>query len=211
MLFESIAWRNGQFQLLDQHTARVQRARRDVLGLDDQWNLEHILASPAANETLSRLRQISVPDQLYKIRFVYHRDTWHLTWQPYIMKAIKSVMCIESAPFEYQHKFENRTNIEALAARALPHEVLICMGGKVRDTSYCNVVFAEGGKTKKLYTPAEPLLPGVQRAHLIAQGQIEIAEIKLIDLQHFKSIYLINAMIPLGHLSVPISRVIKAY
>lgn len=148
MLFESICWRDGQFYNLHLHTARVQRARHDIFGLDDQWNVAEMIEKH--NVEGVRLRQMFAHIPLLKLRFDYHATGYSFTWAAYQAKHIKALH-VRQAPdgYEYSHKFADRTVLDALKATVpTGHEVLICTGNKVRDTSYCNVVFAEGGKIK---------------------------------------------------------------
>jgi 4-amino-4-deoxychorismate lyase len=204
MLFESICYQN-QFQNLAQHTARMQRARKLLFGLDDKWDAAEILEKYASDNM--RLRQILLPDTLYKVRIDYNESEYTITWKPYKKRSIKSLQIMDLADFDYSHKYANRTHLEQLLAASAADDVLICTDNVVRDTSYSNVVFAEGGKSKKLYTPAMPLLQGTQRAALLAAGEIEEAHLLKSDLQRFKYVHLINAMLPLGACKVPVSSI----
>ena len=200
VLFESICWRNGQFHLLDYHTVRMQKAREQCFGLKDEWDICAILEQPLP-DLFVPLRQILPPNITHKVRIDYNQVEWQITWSPYKIRPIKTLELVYSSPFDYHHKYSNRSAVDALLRQSKADDVLICMDGKVKDTSYCNVVFAEGEKSKKRFTPALPLLPGVKRAQLLDAGEIEEADITPTDLRLFKRIYLINAMIDLGEVT----------
>ena len=59
--------------------------------------------------------------------------------------------------------------------------------------------------------PAHPLLKGTKRGSLIDAGQLAECEIRVIDLPHFQSISLINAMLDLGDTVIEISQVFNSY
>ncbi|MDO4790829.1 MAG: 4-amino-4-deoxychorismate lyase, partial [Porphyromonas sp.] len=63
-----------------------------------------------------------------------------------------------------------------------------------------NIVVEDKGIYK---TPAIPLLKGTQRAALIEDGLIQESVIRLEDLFRPCTIHLINALMPLGTLSMP--------
>jgi 4-amino-4-deoxychorismate lyase len=208
MLFESVCWRNGAFQALEWHTARLQRSRVEVFGQQDRWDIRSLLESWEDPQTGCRLRQMLPPDQLIKLRFDYDATNWNITWQPYVRRSIRSLQVVEAPWLEYAHKFADRSALQALRAASTADEVLICSNGKVRDTSYCNMVFAEGGNNAKLYTPSTPLLPGTRRAALLASGRIEERMIQVSDLKEFKWVYLVNAMLPLGSVRLDAKRIV---
>ena len=66
-------------------------------------------------------------------------------------------------------------------------DILIVKQGFITDTSYSNVLFYNG---KEWLTPTHPLLKGTQRASLLDQEIIRVAEIRLEDLHHFKKVTL---------------------
>jgi 4-amino-4-deoxychorismate lyase len=144
------------------------------------------------------LSELLVPDTTYKVRLVYDKLDCQITYAPYQLRPIKTLEIVDVPDFDYSHKYSDRTHLNQLKAASKADEIMICTGNVVRDSSYSNLVFAEGGKTKKLFTPARPLLQGTQRAALITAGEIEEIEILKADIQRFKHVYLVNAMMPLG-------------
>ena len=95
----------------------------------------------------------------------------------------------------YDYKLEDRRDIQKHLCKTDNGEILIVKNGFITDTSYSNVVFSD---FTNLFTPATPLLKGTKRAKLLEIGRIREEEIRLIDLQKFKCVYLINALIDLG-------------
>ncbi|NJD21537.1 MAG: hypothetical protein FIA82_02540 [Melioribacter sp.] len=106
----------------------------------------------------------------------------------------------------YSHKFEDRTKFEKHLRESKADEILIIKNGLVTDTSFSNVVFFDGTKYS---TPSSPLLKGTKRAKLIAESIIKEEEIKLKDIQKFKFVYLINALLDLNvENKIPIENII---
>jgi 4-amino-4-deoxychorismate lyase len=188
--------------LLPYHTARVRQSRAALFGLHDAWDLEVILQNHRTETGQPFLESLPL-DQTTRIRFDYDATNWRITASAYQIKPITALRIMQVPDFDYSHKYSDRSHLDQLKAGLPKHaDVLICTDGIVRDTSYCNVVFAEGVKAKKYYTPALPLLTGTQRAAVIDAGEIEPIEIKISDLKRFRHVFCINAMIPLGAVRV---------
>ena len=83
-------------------------------------------------------------------------------------------------------------------------EVIIVKDGYITDTSYTNLCFFDG---TTWFTPDTPLLPGTMRQRLLDQGIIKEKSIPLSDLNKYQSISLINAMMDLGELVIPVSKI----
>jgi 4-amino-4-deoxychorismate lyase len=140
-----------------------------------------------------------------KCHIVYADTLMGITCSPYIRRPITSLRCVVANSVSYAYKWEDRSVLDALhGQRGLADEVLIVRNGLITDTSFSNVALYDG---QQWFTPAHPLLKGTKRGSLIDAGQLAECEIRVIDLPHFQSISLINAMLDLGDTVIDISQV----
>lgn len=184
---ESIKVVNGEMQNISYHLDRVKR----TIGRSLQ------LPMPLAMETEA---------EIAKHRIVYTDGgvITEVSTTPYYMHPIHSLRVVKTDFFNYHLKFEDRRSLNFLfEQRGEADDVLIVCQGRVTDTSYCNVVFKN---EEGLFTPKAPLLAGTKRQKLLDEGVIQERAIRIEDLSQFTSVFLINAMIELGDLELPISR-----
>lgn len=149
-------------------------------------------------------QQILENNTVYKLRIVYSNQIEQIEKNVYDERSIKSLKLVSSDFIDYKYKYANRADIEALHAQSGNcDDVIICLHGKLCDTSFCNLVFAnENG----LFTPDSCLLNGIRRRQLLQQGLIRQVPIHISDLSAYHSIFLINAMkIPAFTSGIPIS------
>ena len=66
------------------------------------------------------------------------------------------------------------------------------LNGLITDSSTANLLYYNGNQW---LTPTFPLLKGTQRAKLLEQEKIQVADIRPSDLHNFKKVRLINAML----------------
>lgn len=138
-----------------------------------------------------------------KCRVVYSDHIEEVTYSPYQMREVKSLMIVDGDDVDYMYKSTDRLELNELRTkRGVADEVLIVKKDEITDTSYTNVALWDGSEW---FTPAHPLLEGTCRAALIDQGILHERVITRQELQHFSKIALINAMINLGELEVAIS------
>jgi 4-amino-4-deoxychorismate lyase len=184
--FETICVQQRQFsKLLPYHQARLNRTRaalwRGVAPID----LSSVLTVPD-----------SIGSEKYKCRVTYGPEIVSIEWEKYQPRTIQSLRLVESDRIDYAFKYKNREALNALhAQRGDCDDVLIVKNGLITDTSYANVAFFDG---KNWYTPAQPLLPGTQRAFLLDQGVIIPKVIRLEDLSQYVAVKLFNAMVEWG-------------
>lgn len=181
-LMESIALIDGEFRHLRLHQERINLAQKQLLKLDLTFQLE------------DWLNQFSIPQKgFYKCRLLYGEHFKSPEFIPYTFKAIRSLKLIHANELDYAHKYSDRTAInEAFSTRQFCDDILIVKDGLITDSSYCNIAFQ---KKSQWFTPAKPLLQGVQRRFLLQQGTIMEAEIRPTDLTRFTAFRLFNAMI----------------
>ena len=82
-------------------------------------------------------------------------------------------------------------------------DILVVKNGLVTDTSFTNVVFESD---KGLFTPSTYLLPGTKRQTLLKERVIKEKVIRIEDIEDYRKLYLINAMMGIeDNISIPIS------
>lgn len=173
---------------LTEHQARFDRTRWNVFGIKNKISLR------------KRIIQSSIPKTgLYKCRIVYAHDIHSIECIPYHKRDMKSLKAVHVKACSYEYKWVERPALEELySLREGSDEIIIIRDGLVTDGYYFNYVFEKNGM---LYTPAQPLLPGTQRARLLRKGVIIEKDIRYDDLNTYSRVYAINAMNPLGSIS----------
>ncbi|MEN9917925.1 MAG: hypothetical protein RL662_361 [Bacteroidota bacterium] len=128
-----------------------------------------------------------------KCRITYSSFVHTIEFEAYQLRKIKSLKLINGDCIDYTYKYANRDDLQKLLSKKEgSDEILIVQNGYVTDTSYSNVVFVN---KQGLFTPSTFLLAGTKRNLLLETGIIKEVEIKVSDLDKYKGIYLINAMI----------------
>lgn len=192
---ESILLRDGTYHNVDLHQQRINKAISATNAKVKALKLEDLLP-------------IHKNPGRYKARLVYGVSNGHvatsLSISPYTPKKIQHLAVVHSSPFDYAHKYEDRSVLNRLAQTATADDIIIVIKGKVTDASYANLAFWDGNKW---YTPDSPLLEGVRRRHLIDAGQLHCRQILGTDISSFEKVSLINAMIDLGEIEVPIQQI----
>ncbi|OJV18324.1 MAG: hypothetical protein BGO21_22450 [Dyadobacter sp. 50-39] len=186
LCFETICVENRQFKNLSYHEARLNKTRRELWGYDDNWDLARLLEIPD-----------TVDDRIHKCRVAYNLNIDNIRWEPYAHRDIRKIRRVYHDEIDYRYKYDNREGLNALfAQRGDADEILIIKNGLVTDSNFCNVAFFNGDRW---LTPANPLLPGTQRAFLLDEGMVEPAEIRESDMTKFSRIRLFNAMVDWAH------------
>lgn len=186
LCFETICVENRQLKNLSYHEARLNKTRRELWGYHDNWDLAKMLEIPEL-----------IDHTIHKCRVAYSRDIDNIKWEPYSRRAVRKIQRVYHDGIDYRYKYDNRDALNTLfAQRGDADEILIIKKGMVTDSNFCNVAFWDGGRW---LTPANPLLPGTQRAFLLDEGIIETAEIHESDIPAFSQIRLFNAMVDWAH------------
>jgi len=182
-LLETIRIENGRPQHLAYHTRRAREARRQLLGLEDAFDLERYIKIPE-----------ELGDGLYKCRVTYGAAVESVEFEPYTVRPVHSLRLVRDDNIDYRFKYADRRRLQVLFARRGDcDDVLIVKRGLLTDTSYCNIAVYDG---LQWWTPDAPLLPGTARQRLLDKGLIREKRIRVEDLPLFKRIRLINAMLP---------------
>jgi len=179
-LIESICVRDGNFQRLPLHEARIDRALA-ALCITRNWSLE------------DALEKTEVPSSgLFKCRVRYTSDSFKIEFQPYNIHPVQSLKLVEASHVDYQHKWEDRSVLQLLwQQREGFDDVLMVKNGWVTDTFYANIVFRKGDEW---FTPETFLLQGTMREALIKSGKIQEVRMRVADIYQFDSFKLINAL-----------------
>lgn len=189
---ETIRIEKGRLRNIAYHDRRMNEVRREVWGVDRSVSLEtYIDASPYEERT--------------RCRVTYGRDVESVEFFPYQIRPVHSLQLVRGGQIEYRRKRADRSELNALfACRGEADDVLIVRGGLLTDTSIANIALGDG---TGWYTPASPLLEGIQRACLLDAGMIRPLDIHADDLSRFQKIRLFNAMIDFGEIEIDCSAI----
>ncbi len=185
---ESVCFKNGDFQLLEYHQARMNRTFNYFYPGCQPYKLRQVLPKLKLEGT-------------HKIRIVYDQENLEVELHEYAMRKIESLQIAHGNHINYDYKSEDRSEINQLVRHSTADDILIAKDGCLTDSSYANLAFWDG---EKWFTPKEPLLPGVKRAFLIKQGLIHEKKIRIEDINYYEKLCFINAMIDLEELTLPI-------
>ncbi|WP_308600054.1 aminotransferase class IV [uncultured Dysgonomonas sp.] len=141
---------------------------------------------------------------LVKCRIVYSLENLEIEYSHYIFREINSLKIIHDNSIDYSFKYADRRAFERLMAQKENcDDILIVKNGFVTDTSFTNVVFESD---KGLFTPSTCLLPGTKMQTLLKERVIKEKVIRIEDIEDYRKLYLINAMMGIeDNISIPIS------
>ena len=180
-LFETIRIEEGEPKHLEWHQARVDASYHRYFKRAGAPRLAVVIRVPEKD------RKGRV-----KCRFLYKRTAWSTEFSKYVPREVRSLKLVEGNHLEYSMKYTDRFSLDQLfEKRGKCDGVLIVKNGRITDTSFTNIVLFNG---EKWITPLYPLLEGTARNRLIKAGRIVEGDIRLEDLQYYRSFRLINAM-----------------
>jgi 4-amino-4-deoxychorismate lyase len=180
---ESIKCLHGRPQLLPLHQARLDRTRREVLGLESPLPLEKLLAVPSHAQV-----------GLWKCRVVYAEKVEAVEYEPYAPKPVRELVLVQADGLDYAYKYADRSGLQQLASATGGDplvDILMIKNGLLTDASYANVLLYDGCRW---VTPAQPLLAGTKRAYYLQKGLVILADLAPDDLRRFKKVALVNAL-----------------
>lgn len=185
LLLESIRYVDGEPELLPLHQERINRSLA-AYGVTPRWRLADYLAQHPCPASLVGV---------VKCRLLYDAEPLEVGYAPYHRRTIGSLRAVAAPALDYHLKWADRGALQALLElRGEADDIVIVNGeGLLTDSSYTNIALRRGNHW---YTPRVPLLEGVQRAHLIAEGVLIPCDIPLAELSTYDRISLINAMMP---------------
>lgn len=194
LFIETLSIRGGVVNNLEFHQERMYAT-----------GVAHHFSPPSWEEIKERLDTdvvLSDPASLYKCTITYRETIKQISLSKYSTRKIERLIPVYVKDLSwYNFKYANRESFENLKEGLQPNDeiIIVTPDGFISDTSYTNIVIEKSGIYK---TPSTPLLKGTQRASLLKKGVIQEAKITLEDLYIPCTIHLINALMPLGTLSL---------
>ncbi|WP_321345782.1 aminotransferase class IV [uncultured Draconibacterium sp.] len=180
-LLETIKCKDGKLYNLQYHQARFDVARMKFFPDAPKLKLEELIEIP---ETCT--------EGLFRCRVVYTEQVEKIEFLPHQYRSVNSIRLIEDNSIEYSSKYTDRKQLQHLYdMRGDCDDILIIQNNCITDSFTANPIFFDG---EKWWTPDTPLLPGTQRARLLAENKISVCRITLDDLHNFQKIGLINAL-----------------
>lgn len=181
MLFETIAINNGRIFNLAYHNRRFKQGQ---LFLHCQMMIDDIADV------------IYVPDEFnnkfIRCRVTYDKYNIKTEYFDYTPKTIESFKMIEHDEIDYTYKYDDRKLLnQLLSQKGDCDEIIIIKHGLVTDCSIGNLLFL---KDDQWYTPNTPLLTGTQRAYLLDNHKIHLANIDKNDIWQYEKVMMINAL-----------------
>lgn len=177
---ESIQLKDGQLMHLGLHLKRMERTIQTYYG-------QPVFFDSKVIEKLAK----DYPKGLFKCRLVYTHQLEVITFEKYQIRPINSLQLIESR-IDYALKYEDRKAlVDLFGQRGDCDDVLIIKDGFITDGSYTNLAFFDG---QTWWTPATPLLKGIQRSVLLAKGIIKEKTILADSISIYQKVKLFNAM-----------------
>jgi 4-amino-4-deoxychorismate lyase len=196
LLVETIKIHNGCFVNADVHQRRMNHARKVLYGAHEPFNL------------IGFLDDLQIPNEgLFKCRLIYDHKILDIHINPYEVRKIEVLKLVCHDNIAYPFKMLDRLLLDELfQQKGIADEILVVKHGMITDAYYYNVVFQ---KDNLYFTPANPLLKGVQREVLLKNREISTKEIKDKDIYKYDFIHLINAMTSLHEIKISTSQIIK--
>lgn len=180
---ESIRVYNNRAENLLYHNARMNNTRKKLFGREDFLHIEEYLTIPTSCD----------PETVYKARVLYAGDFIAQEFLPYTPRVVKSLKIVHTDG-DYCHKSVDRSLLDTLMLRrGEADNILIIKDGFLTDTAYSNVALFDG---ELWITPKTFLLPGTARARLLDEGVLVERALPLSELGNYRSLRMINAMLP---------------
>ncbi|WP_319503429.1 aminotransferase class IV [uncultured Draconibacterium sp.] len=194
-LLETIKCKDGRLYNLEYHQARFDVARMKYFPNAPKLKLEELILIP---ETCK--------EGLFRCRVVYAEQVEKIEFLPHQYRSIDSIRLIVDNNIEYGSKYTDREQLQHLfELRGDCDDILIVQNNCITDSFTANPIFFDG---QKWWTPDTPLLPGTQRARLLAENKISVCRITVNDLNNYQKIGLINALQNMDDMPVlPIERI----
>ncbi|MCY1719321.1 aminotransferase class IV [Prolixibacteraceae bacterium Z1-6] len=180
-LLETIKCQDGKLLNIKWHNLRFNHARQEYFGLQTKMNLVNFIKVPSGAKK-----------GLFRCRITYSKAIDKLEFIPHEHKTINRLKLVEDNQIDYHFKYADRNRLNELYdKRGECDDILIVKNGCITDSFTANPIFFDG---VYWWSPDTPLLPGTQRARLIAEHKISVCRITPNDLSKYEKIGLINAM-----------------
>lgn len=202
-LIETLRMEDGHIERRSYHEARYQQAMSNFFPDMRGRRLIDILSSRGLKESNPAYEWPGV----WKVHIDYDANTADVKVDVYHPKRVESLRLVECNDIDYSYKYADRSKLSCcLGMRNGCDDVIIVKDGLLTDTSYSNIALYDG---KTWFTPRCPLLKGTMRAYLLDKGMLKEEDIRPQDLSAFIRVSLINAMLPLGKLTVEMPSIIR--
>lgn len=193
-VFETIKILDHDVFHLEQHVTRMKKTSKDLFRKEIYFPL---LTSDIEKQCRHGLQ---------KCKVFYNKDKYRIECEPYMKRDIKKLIVVMDNEIEYRYKYTDRACFLKHTNRlSFKDDILLVKSNRLRDTSYSNVALWNG---KEWHTPLHPLFHGIKRTILLQKGNIKEQDILLDDLNKYKKISLINAMLDLGDMELNIENVL---
>ncbi|QIA08597.1 aminotransferase class IV [Draconibacterium halophilum] len=194
-LLETIKCKDGKLYNLEYHQARFHLARMKYFPNAPQLTLEELIKIPE-----------ECAKGLFRCRVVYTERIQNIEFVPHEYRPVKNLKLIGDNTIKYQNKYTNRKQLQQLFDRRGDcDDILIVQNNCITDSFTANPIFFDG---EKWWTPDTPLLPGTQRARLLAENKIAVCHITVNDLHNYQKVGLINALQDMEDMPVlPVQRI----
>lgn len=182
-LLESIRIENKQLHHIDLHNKRFNGSRKKLFGCANEVDLA---------------KHIQLPDKLTEERYkcrVTTSDGIEIKTEitPYRQREVNSLKLVKIEDIDYTVKTDRREALDAaFALRGTCDDIIIVKNDCITDSWAANLIFYDGSRW---LTPETPLLEGIQREFLLLTNRIALEKITVNDLNKFKKLKLINALI----------------
>lgn len=185
LLTEAIRIEKRKLFNLEYHQARFDKARLELLGLNERIKLSEAIKLPD-----------DITDEVYKCKIIYSSKIHSIEFILYNKKLPKTIRLVHDNEIDYSYKYENRDRLKELLQNSGANEILIVKNGMITDTSRSNIVL----KRKDLFiTPASFLLDGTMRRFMLDKKMIQEEIITVSELHQCEKLYLINAMLDIDN------------
>jgi 4-amino-4-deoxychorismate lyase len=185
LFLETIKIEDGKMPHLSWHQQRMNKTFAHFFKEKNALDLSDIIQIPVAFQ-----------EGLVKCRVVYNDQTFQIEFSNYKIREIRRLQPVAIDTLDYAFKYAKRASFQILQQQ-FPEadDILMVKNGFVTDSSYANMALFDG---QKWITSNTFLLNGTCRQRLLAANRIAEAEIRLEDLNRYKSITFFNAMMDLG-------------
>jgi 4-amino-4-deoxychorismate lyase len=194
-LFETVRIADMEIQNLSLHDERMNRSRRELFGSNDFLRLSDYIKVTD-----------SIRNEVTRCRVIYANAIHSIEFYPYYPADIRTLKPVDAGSIVYDHKYLDRSKINALIDKSTADDILMIRNGFVADASFANIVFTDG---ERWVTPDTPLLRGTMREFLLSNGVIKTERITINDLPLYSHFRLINAMLGFDAPLLPVSNIYK--
>ena len=184
-LLETIYLKDGQFQNIEYHNARMANSQKDLFGKISPINI---------GENIEILTEYKTGE--YRCRVIFGNDIEEINFIQYEEKPIKKLKLIDIGDWDYSYKYADRSFMSNLLNNnPEADEVIMTKNGFITDCTIANLAFYDG---KNWFTPSTPLLRGTKRSQLLDKVLITEREIRVTDIYQYEGVCLINCFRNLG-------------